>query len=44
MRKILIKGKAMFLSCYWKSGDTDEGMKRAKRKDAEAESKEALAQ
>ena len=39
-----IDKKAMYLSCYWKSGDTDEGMKRAKRKDAEAESKEALAQ
>ena len=39
-----IDKKAMYLSCYWKNGDTDEGMKIAKRKDAEAESKEALAQ
>ena len=37
-----IDKKAMYLSCYWKIGDTDEGMKRAKRKDAEAESKETL--
>ncbi|MEM7466560.1 MAG: siderophore-interacting protein [Pseudomonadota bacterium] len=27
---------AMYLSCYWKIGTTDEGMKAAKRADAEA--------
>ncbi|MEM8940938.1 MAG: siderophore-interacting protein [Pseudomonadota bacterium] len=26
--------KSMYLSCYWKLGDTDEGMKIAKREDA----------
>ena len=30
-----IDRRAMYLSCYWKQGDTDEGMKRAKRIDAE---------
>ncbi|MEM7079991.1 MAG: siderophore-interacting protein [Pseudomonadota bacterium] len=29
--------KAMYLSCYWKLGEPDEGMKRAKRRDAEAD-------
>ena len=27
---------AMYCSCYWKMGDTDEGMKRAKKLDPEA--------
>ncbi|MEM7099583.1 MAG: siderophore-interacting protein [Pseudomonadota bacterium] len=31
-----IDKKAMYLSCYWKYGDTDEGMKAAKRLDAQA--------
>ena len=26
----------MYVSCYWKIGDTDEGMKAAKRADPEA--------
>ena len=30
-----IDKRAMYVSCYWKLGDTDEGMKRAKRLDAE---------
>ena len=30
-----INRRDMYLSCYWKLGDTDEGMKRAKRRDAE---------
>ncbi|MEM6708340.1 MAG: siderophore-interacting protein [Pseudomonadota bacterium] len=34
-----IDKRAMYLSCYWKLGDTDEGMKRAKRADAEADSR-----
>ena len=29
-----INRREMYLSCYWKLGDTDEGMKRAKRRDA----------
>ncbi|MEM9384495.1 MAG: siderophore-interacting protein [Pseudomonadota bacterium] len=36
----LDKGR-MYLSCYWKYGDTDEGMKRAKRLDAQAEASRA---
>lgn len=28
--------RAMYVSCYWKIGDTDEGMKRAKKLDSEA--------
>ena len=28
---------SMYLSCYWKLGATDEGMKRAKRIDAESD-------
>lgn len=28
----------MYLSCYWKAGESDEGLKRAKRLDAERES------
>ncbi|MBS01474.1 MAG: hypothetical protein CMQ24_02025 [Gammaproteobacteria bacterium] len=28
--------RRMYLSSYWKSGDTDEGMKRAKRLDGGA--------
>ncbi|MEM7217279.1 MAG: siderophore-interacting protein [Pseudomonadota bacterium] len=32
-----IDRKAMYLSCYWKLGDTDEGMKKAKRRDAESD-------
>ena len=39
-----IDKKAMYLSCYWKIGDTDEGMKKAKRRDAETDSKEELVQ
>ncbi len=31
-----IDKRAMYLSSYWKIGDTDEGMKRAKRMDSEA--------
>ncbi|MEO0423865.1 MAG: siderophore-interacting protein [Pseudomonadota bacterium] len=31
-----IDRREMYLSCYWKLGDTDEGMKRAKRADAQA--------
>lgn len=31
-----IDKRAMYVSCYWKLGDTDEGMKRAKREDPEA--------
>ena len=31
----------MYVSCYWKLGDTDEGMKRAKRLDAEADAQSA---
>ena len=30
-----IDRKRMYVSCYWKQGETDEGMKRAKRLDAE---------
>ena len=41
MRKFLRQDKGidkreMYLSCYWKYGDTDEGMKQAKRLDAQA--------
>lgn len=35
--------KAMYLSCYWKLGDTDEGMKLAKRKDAQEDEASATA-
>lgn len=31
-----IDKRAMYISSYWKIGDTDEGMKRAKQEDAEA--------
>ena len=31
-----ISKHAMYCSCYWKMGDTDEGMKRAKKLDPEA--------
>ncbi|MGM0449815.1 MAG: siderophore-interacting protein, partial [Pseudomonadota bacterium] len=31
-----ISRHAMYCSCYWKLGDTDEGMKRAKKLDPEA--------
>ncbi|MEO0975044.1 MAG: siderophore-interacting protein [Pseudomonadota bacterium] len=31
-----IDRREMYLSCYWKLGDTDEGMKRAKRADAQS--------
>lgn len=31
-----IDRRAMYCSCYWKMGDTDEGMKRAKKLDPEA--------
>ncbi len=30
-----INRREMYLSCYWKLGDSDEGMKRAKRRDME---------
>ncbi len=40
MRKYLrdergIDRRAMYLSCYWKYGETDEGMKQAKQRDAQ---------
>jgi hypothetical protein len=28
--------RAMYVSCYWKIGDSDEGMKRAKQLDRDA--------
>ena len=31
-----IEKRAMYVSSYWKIGDTDEGMKLAKRMDTEA--------
>ncbi|MEM7252284.1 MAG: siderophore-interacting protein [Pseudomonadota bacterium] len=31
-----IDRRAMYISCYWKIGDTDEGMKQAKRMDPDA--------
>lgn len=31
--------RAMYLSCYWKVGDSDEGMKKAKRQDAEEDAR-----
>lgn len=34
--KMKIDKDFMYVSCYWKIGDTDEGMKAAKRNDAEA--------
>ncbi|MEM9620485.1 MAG: siderophore-interacting protein [Pseudomonadota bacterium] len=35
----MVPRQNMYVSCYWKLGDSDEGMKQAKRLDAEADAR-----